>query len=266
MLQNFVYEGNRSQKFTVNWDSDLSHIEQLLIHGRYIHVRRKTGQRNLRLNVYPDGRITASAAKKVSQRELVKFILDRWDWVEKAFLRLQSVALENPPQQFKDGETILILGEAHQIRVIKYSGKTIKVSRAETALSVQIPEGWTDQRYIEARTRMGVIKFFRHNGSRILTERYAYWCEQTGIRGERLTLRGARTRWGSCSRSRTISLNWKLLFAPLDVMDYVIIHELSHLIHFNHGASFWTLVETFCPKYKLHRRWLKDHEARMATF
>jgi len=75
---------------------------------------------------------------------------------------------------------------------------------------------------------------------------------------KRVTVRGQRTRWGSCSRRGTISLNWRLIQTPEDVRDYIILHELAHLRQMNHSDRFWREVERLCPDYRSAERWLKQ--------
>jgi hypothetical protein len=77
----------------------------------------------------------------------------------------------------------------------------------------------------------------------------------------RVTVRNQRSRWGSCSRRGTISLNWRILQAPPAVRDYLILHELMHLREMNRSARFWREVERACPDYKQAERWLKHHSA-----
>ena len=80
-----------------------------------------------------------------------------------------------------------------------------------------------------------------------------------GLTVTRVTVRNQRSRWGSCSRRGTISLNWRLLQAPATVRDYVILHELMHLREPNHSAAFWRLVAQVCPEYRPARQWLREH-------
>src|SRR5947208_16572007 len=77
----------------------------------------------------------------------------------------------------------------------------------------------------------------------------------------RVTVRNQRSRWGSCSRRGTISLNWRLIQAPPFVRDYLILHELSQLTEMNHSTRFWREVERVCPDYEAAERWLKQHSA-----
>ncbi len=90
-------------------------------------------------------------------------------------------------------------------------------------------------------------------------KRVAYFLPLTGGSFQRITIRDQKTRWGSCSARGTLSFNWRLMLAPPAVLDYVVVHELCHLTHMNHSAAFWALVESVCPDYRIHRKWLKEH-------
>jgi hypothetical protein len=85
-----------------------------------------------------------------------------------------------------------------------------------------------------------------------------------GVKYSNLRIRSARTRWGSCSPTGNLNFNWKLIIAPLPVIEYVVIHELCHLKELNHSKEFWKLVEKNCPDWRKQRRWLRDNEAALA--
>ncbi|WMC92889.1 M48 family metallopeptidase [Kineothrix sp. MB12-C1] len=78
-------------------------------------------------------------------------------------------------------------------------------------------------------------------------------------RNMKITIRDQKTRWGSCSSKGSLSFNWRLMLAPPGILDYVIVHELCHLIHMNHSQEFWKCVGDILPDYKERRKWLKDH-------
>ena len=79
----------------------------------------------------------------------------------------------------------------------------------------------------------------------------------------RVTIREQRSRWGSCSSKRNLNFNWKLIQAPNEVLDYVVIHELFHLIEFNHSPRFWNLVKAQMPEYEAWKKWLNDHGSEL---
>jgi predicted metal-dependent hydrolase len=80
-----------------------------------------------------------------------------------------------------------------------------------------------------------------------------------GVEYRRITLRDQRSRWGSCSSKGSLSFNWRLVLAPHDVLDYVVVHEVCHLVEHNHGPRFWELVERRRPNYREPKGWLDDH-------
>ena len=92
-----------------------------------------------------------------------------------------------------------------------------------------------------------------------LQERTAFFAEIMGVDYGRITVRDQRTRWGSCSAKGNLNFNWRLILAPGEVLDYVVVHELAHRREMNHSKRFWSLVEMVLPDYERRRRWLKEN-------
>lgn len=90
--------------------------------------------------------------------------------------------------------------------------------------------------------------------------RVQHFLPMTGGNFKRITIRDQKTRWGSCSETGTLSFNWRLMLVPPEVLDYVVVHELCHLTHMNHGKEFWAKVASVDPEYKEHIKYLKEHE------
>jgi hypothetical protein len=99
----------------------------------------------------------------------------------------------------------------------------------------------------------------RQKAREIISSSVQYWSSQMGVRYGRIAIREQRTRWGSCSQKGNLNFNWRLVLAPPEVRDYVVIHELCHLSHLNHSREFWARVEKFCPDYREQRRWLREN-------
>ena len=87
-----------------------------------------------------------------------------------------------------------------------------------------------------------------------------------GVSPRRIQIRDQRSRWGSCSTRGTLSFNWRLVLAPFDVLDYVVVHELCHLLEPNHSRRFWKLVEARRPRWRTQRGWLREHGAELLAF
>lgn len=112
---------------------------------------------------------------------------------------------------------------------------------------------------LEQNQRQYLEKRYREAAKEYIPKRVDYFIALTGGSYERITVRGQKTRWGSCSSRGTLSFNWKLMLAPPAILDYVVVHELCHLTHMNHSREFWQAVERVLPDYKERRRWLREH-------
>lgn len=97
----------------------------------------------------------------------------------------------------------------------------------------------------------------------VLEHRVAYYAQVMGVSYNRVTIRAQKTRWGSCSARGNLNFNWKLILMPLEVLDYVVVHELAHRIEMNHSDRFWVQVEKILPDYQERRRRLKEYGREM---
>lgn len=108
--------------------------------------------------------------------------------------------------------------------------------------------------------RLAVMEKRYRNAARAMFEsRTAHYQKSTGGHYVSITVRDQKSRWGSCSSRGTLSFNYRLIFAPPVILDYVVVHELCHLTHMNHSKDFWNMVASVMPDYKLHRKWLREH-------
>ena len=98
-----------------------------------------------------------------------------------------------------------------------------------------------------------------------ISNRVSFFADSMGLTYGRVCIKHQKTRWGSCSEKGNLNFNCLLMLCPLEVIDYVIIHELCHLIHHNHSRDFWREVEKYTPDYKIHRRWLKENGHKLIS-
>lgn len=111
----------------------------------------------------------------------------------------------------------------------------------------------------ENRRLMAMEKRYREAARLRFESRVSHFHPLTGGHFTSITVRDQRSRWGSCSSRGTLSFNYRLIFAPPVILDYVVVHELCHLTHMNHSRDFWNMVEKIMPEYKIYRQWLRDH-------
>jgi predicted metal-dependent hydrolase len=141
-----------------------------------------------------------------------------------------------------------------------------RATRADIADAIDFHRAWLERQLANARTpQLGLdrLRLTEEQGRREARARISLLAQSEaaalGVTYSRLTLRDQRSRWGSCSSKGALSFNWRLVLAPHDVLDYVVVHEVCHLVELNHGPAFWRLLERRRPDYRESKQWLDDH-------
>ena len=99
----------------------------------------------------------------------------------------------------------------------------------------------------------------RKQAQEILPQKVALWAQKMGVQYNNIVIKDQKSLWGSCSQKKNLNFSYRLIKMPLSIIDYLIVHELAHLIHFNHGPEFWACVEGYIPNYKDARKWLNTN-------
>ncbi len=153
--------------------------------------------------------------------------------------------------------------EIERYRSLRYGSDTIKNCKtsAENEQNKSASSKIKQSRLASAETnRLKTLeKRYRQAAREYITSRVVYYHALTGGHYTSIAIRDQKTRWGSCSSRGTLSFNYRLIFAPPRVLDYVVVHELCHLTHMDHSKNFWNMVAQFMPDYKTYRNWLREH-------
>ena len=212
-----------------------------------VTVRRSAKATQVRLRVAPDGTLRASMPMYAPI-----FLLKRL--LKNSRVELRELLQQSQPHtEFKDGQQI---GKSHTI-IVRPSTRLLTKVKGQHIL-VELPNDMTlNDTLVNRSVRDGIIAALRLEAKSYLPKRLAYLANQLGFSYEKVRFSHASGRWGSCSSNGTISLNIALMKLPFELIDYVLIHELSHTIQMNHSQDFWDLVQKADPGYKQHRKLLK---------
>lgn len=111
-----------------------------------------------------------------------------------------------------------------------------------------------------------VIDIYKKQAKKVLMERTEVYSKLINVNPLKVTIKSQKTLWGSCSSKRNINYNYKIIMAPIEVVDYIVVHELCHLVHMNHSRQYWNVVQSILPDYKIRRQWLKDNGFKLMRF
>lgn len=213
-----------------------------------ITVRRSPRSRRMSISVAPNGTVRVTAPQMTPL-----FVIKRMLMSNRASVRELMDRHGEAHGYFED----MAIGKSHHLQV--RDGQTTHVTRSGTQLIATIA-AHDDIRSQATQTeiRKAVIAALRKEAKAYLPRRLAYLARQGDFSYQRVRLTHSSSRWGSCSSSGTISLNIALMKLPFELLDYVLVHELSHTVHMNHSQAFWAHVAMLDPQYRAHRRALKS--------
>ena len=223
----------------------------MVVRGRQIPlaVIRSHRARRYLLRLCPDGSVRLTIPRRGSVIEGRRFAERNAEWVGRQLERLPAHPVKL--KQWSVGTEILFRGEPVKLEagvngernMIRFGGEAVKV---------------TDH---GADLRPAIERHLWRLAAKELPPRVLEYATLHQLPVRRISVRNQRSRWGSCSRRRTISLNWRLIQTPAFVRDYIVSHEIMHLREMNHSSRFWLEVERAFPDYEIAERWLKQHSS-----
>ncbi len=214
-----------------------------------IEFVRNLRAKHYRLTLRRDGTPVATIPARGTEKQARAFVKEHSTWLRREYARHEK--RPRMAAEWSLGTKIMWRGEMTEIK------RATGGERPQVAVGAdvfRVAELWQDLR----PTLEGA---FRSRARIELTARTWELAAETGMDVKRVTIRNQRTRWGSCTEGGVISLNWRLILAPVSVSDYVIYHELMHLREMNHSRRFWRAVAEVCPDYQAAETWLDEHGA-----
>jgi predicted metal-dependent hydrolase len=209
--------------------------------NKLVRARRRT----IALIVERDGSLTVRAPKRAALRDIEQFIHEKTGWILRTRERLQAIS-EVPKKKFIDDETFLFLGNEYPLHLVSPQRPALKFND-------QFTLGNTAQSRADAL----FTRWYKEQALLIISERVHHLASLHGFQPKQVKISSAKTRWGSCTSTGNLNFTWRLVMAPLEIIDYVVVHELAHLRIHNHSSKFWNLVAALDPHYKAKRKWLR---------
>ncbi|MCK7598646.1 M48 family metallopeptidase [Microbulbifer sp. CAU 1566] len=194
--------------------------------------------------------------QRCAERHGHQFLRDNIQWVREQLSRAAQRESQVPDHHFSFG--------AH----FPWLGASLELDRAACAADAGIRDGYI-QLYSRSRApdegqiQAALQKLYQREALALLSDKSRYFAGLLGLEFASVKVRRTRSKWGHCTIRGELQYNWLVCLAPEPVVDYLVIHEVCHLRHHNHGREFWALVASLCPDYKRLRRWLKENGHRL---
>ena len=214
------------------------HIEKII----------RSKRKSFYIEIDDSGEILLRVPIKASIEEVNEFIKRHSKWIEKKLNEIENRKIKYQPKNFVDGEKFLYLGEFYNLNIVK---------------NQKIPLIFKNEFYLSKNYILNgyeIFKnFYKKMAKEIINERIKFYANKYGFKYNKIKITSANKRWGSCTGKGNLNFSYRLIMAPLKVVDYVVVHELVHLVDKTHKKSFYNKVEKILPDYKERKDWLNKN-------
>ncbi|KUO51475.1 MAG: hypothetical protein APF76_14015 [Desulfitibacter sp. BRH_c19] len=234
-------------------------MEKLEIDGIKIEYNVKRSERAKRMRItIKNGLVAVILPKGAIHQQAVDFLLAKKDWVIKHVQSSCKDFNQLPKRKYESGESYPYRGRNYMLQIENAPINKILIKAGVNVLIITIPYLLDISKRPEA-IKEALLNWYKNQARIVFKEKLDYYSEIIGVEYASFRIKEQKTRWGSCSSKRNINLNWKVILAPNEVIDYIIVHELAHLSNMNHSTEFWELVAKYVPDYNSQKRWLKKN-------
>lgn len=210
---------------------------------RIIRTKRKT----IALQITDDATLVVRAPFEVSEKTIKNVVIKHKDWIEK---KKESILSRDPKfgkKEFVNGEGFMYLGRYYKLSIVnKQNTPLVFNNNSFSLLRDHLPVA-----------RDLFINWYKERAYEKVSERVEWYAKKRNFVYNKINITNANQRWGSCSPKKNLNFSWRLIMAPLPVIDYVVVHELVHLEERNHKKFFWSKVKMLIPDYEKYKDWLK---------
>ncbi len=221
----------------------------------------KSNRQSISVTVLLNNEVIVRAPKSFVKQQIDNFMMQKDAWIKKIIKNNNKFRIK--PLEIIQGEKIHYLGQVLCLKLITDSSKK-KLSIMLEGSSLKIVG--SKENMLPDIVKKELKKWFVNRAKDIIIDRVHVHAENMNLSYNQVRIKTLKSRWGSCSNLKNLNFNWVLMMCPMAVLDYVVIHELAHLVHMNHSSKFWDLVEDYCPDYKKHIEWLKVNQGIIYLF
>ena len=218
---------------------------QHVVHVGDLDVKVKVSdrRRSIRLTVERDATVTAVIPPATDETKLAKVITARRPWLYAKLRERAALGEPRPPREYVTGEDFPYLGRSYRLLIVDQAPRPVRLNKGRLELR---------QDSVADAARQ-LTRWYRQAGEPWLSRRIVPWAARMDIEVTALRVLPLGYRWGSCTRDGKVNIHWATMQLPPDLVDYVLVHELAHVRHRDHGPEFWRLVERAMPDYPSRR-------------
>jgi len=235
----------------------MSNPDSFLLEDIVIEVVRSARRKTLSIEVGHFG-VKARAPMRMRHNAIVEFVTKKRGWIQGHLADLPEL---KPELKLETGAELLVNGSRFRLSVVQGSSKPVYLSPENVVVPIK-----QSHLSLEKTVSNKLIRWYKSAAYEELERKVALYSTSMNIPGNKslsVNVRDYKRRWGSCDSKGGLSFNWRIIQAPIEVLDYVVVHELAHCHEFNHSKRFWSIVAQHMPNWKERQLWLHTHGAEL---
>jgi len=214
----------------------------------------RSNRKTLAIHITRNAAVEVRAPLNLAQSDIERFVQTKEDWITTHLAIQTERSAEKSAFMLNYGNSIAVMGR-----------RCIITARTGNRVSIEDDRFYMPPSLSSDQIKSACIKMYKLIAKNELPRRTAAYAARMGVTPAAVKINSATTRWGSCSGRNNINFSWRLIMAADEIIDYVVVHELAHIIEHNHSARFWTVVERILPDYKARQKQLKVLQAVLTT-
>lgn len=215
---------------------------------------KKSKRKTLSIYIERDGTVTVIAPGNSTDKEIEEVIKKKEYQIYKSLAEWELTNSTKIEREFVNGQSFLYLGRNYRLEIVKEEQKKPLILKNGYFLL---------RKKDESKAKKIFIEFYKEKGLQKIVERVERYQKRINVNPKQIRIMELKNRWASCSEKGNLNFHWKCIMAPLDVLNYIVVHELAHLIHKKHIKAFWNEIDKMIPEYQKHIEWLRINGAAM---
>lgn len=221
-------------------------------------VIRRPRRKTATISVNPDCSVRVVVPSCLSEQKVIDLVKRKSSWISGKLERCLEYREKYPDKEYVSGEAFSYLGKKYRLKVFAGDRDGEEIKLVNGRFLIQLPADMTKE-HRKKIIRIHLLQWYRNHAITRLREKTRRFAKMIGVNPVSVGVKDYRSRWGGCHSDGRIIYNWRIIMAPHAVIDYVVVHELCHLVQLNHGKDFWRLVAQVLPDYTERRQWLHDN-------
>ena len=219
------------------------------------YTLQRSQRKTASIYIERDGKVSVLVPEELSNSQVEELLEGKRKWIYRNLAEWEDLNATRVQRDYVNGEGFMYLGRSYRLKLVD-----------EQEAPLLLKDGYfclLSNNGSAPNADNAFKNFYRDKGKRKIPERVAYYQDRMGVEANVVKIMELKNRWGSCTPEGNMNFHWKCMMAPSSVIDYIVVHELAHLIHSNHTQAFWNEVDKVMPDYADRKEWLRQNGAGM---